>query len=282
MLLGIMRVIYMAVLTFCLVVPSSAQSRDFSANGEFFSGVYSNAKAMAMAYGSYDSKSGSSVWTPKQGPIYEEHWPDQIRVRPLKDFTYAADGVARHLLVTWAKPDESSLEEYSCHACGVLLGVIAFKEVEGGWKVEVSNLQLDISGASGQPSVAKLLKVGRDAFGFAIQTDDMHQGEVEQGLSIYGPTDGVFAKWFSAQIVDLDPNHEYDETCRSVSDAERSGTCVWYRSTYSLVPRRGAEVYDLVLRKRVVRSFSKKTTVGISTQRFRFDGKKYVALKRID
>jgi len=282
MLLGIMRVVSIAVLMVGLVVPCSAQSRDFSANGEFFSGVYSSAKAMEMAYGSYDSKSASSVWTPKRGPIYEEHWPDQIRVHPLKDFTYAEDGEPRHLLVTWAKPDESSLEEYSCHACGVLLGVIAFKEVEGGWKVEASNLQLGINGASGHPSVAKLLKVGRDAFGFAIETDDMHQGEVEQGLAIYGPTDGAFAEWFSGQIVDLDPNHEFDETCRGVSEAERSGTCVWYRSTYSLVPRPGAEVYDLILRKRVVRTFSKKARVGVVVQRFRFDGAKYVELGKAD
>ena len=281
MLLGIMRVVSIAVLMIGLVASGSAQSRDFSANGEFFSGVYSNAKAMEMAYGSYDSKSGSSVWTPKQGPIYAEHWPDQVRVEPLKDFTYAADGVARHLLVNWAKPDESSLEEYSCHACGVLLGVIAFKEVEGGWKVEASNLQLDISGAWGRPSVAKLLKVGRDAFGFAIQTDDMHQGEVEQGLAIYGPIDGVFANWFSAQIANLDPNHEYDETCGGVFGTE-GGTCAWYRSAYSLEPRRGAEIYDLILRKRVIRTFSKKARVGVYVRRFRFDGAKYVESGKAD
>jgi hypothetical protein len=110
----------------------------------------------------------------------------------------------------------------------------------------------------------------------------MHQGEVEQGLAIYGPTDGVFAEWFSAQIVDLDPNHEYDETCRAVTEAEGSGTCVWYRSAYSLVPRRGAEIYDLILRKRVIRTFSKKAHVGVFVQRFRFDGAKYVELGKAD
>jgi hypothetical protein len=280
-LLGIMRVVYMAVLMSCLVVSSSAQNRDFSANGEFFSGVYSNVKAMRMVYGRYDSKSESSVWTPKHEPAYDQSWPDEVRVRSLADFSYVEAGATRHLLVTWARPDEDSQEgnAYSCHACGVLLGVIAFKEVEGDWKVEASNLQLASSGAWGQPPVAKLLKVGRNTFGFAIRTDDMHQGEVEQGLSIYGPTAGVFAEWFNAQIVDLDPNHEYDEMCREASAAERSGTCVWYRSDYLLEPRRGAEIYDLLLRKRVFRSFSKKARVGSSTQRFRFDGKKYVALK---
>jgi hypothetical protein len=283
MLLGIMRVISLVFVVVCLVGSGSGQGRDSSANGEFISGAYGTAKAMAMAYGSYDSKSESSVWTPKQEAAYSQYWPDQVRVHSLSDFSYVGGGVRRHLLVTWARPDEDSPEggDYSCHACGVLLGATAFKEVEGGWKAEASNLQLDRSGAWGQPPVAKLLKVGRNAFGLAIQTDDMHQGEVEQHLSIYGPVSGVFTKWFDAQIANLDPNHEYDKTCGGVFGTE-SGTCVWYRSAYSLEPWRGAEVYDLVLRKRVTRTFSKKVHVGVFVQRFHFDGAQYVSLSKPD
>jgi hypothetical protein len=282
MLLRIMRVIPLVFVAVCLVGSGSAQGRDSSANGEFSSGAYGTAKAMAMAYGSYDSKSESSVWTPKQEAAYGQYWPDQVRVHSLSDFSYAEGGVRRHLLVTWARPDEDSPEggDYSCHACGILLGVIAFKEVEGGWKVEASNLQLDTSGAWGQPPVAMLLKVGRSTSGVAIQTHDMHQGEVEQHLAIYGPVSGVFTKWFDAQIANLDPNHEHDRTCGGCSGLK--AVPAWYLSAYSLVPRRGAEVYDLILRKRVIRTFSKKVHAGVFVQRFRFDGAQYVSLSKPD
>ena len=277
----IMRVVGLLVIL-CFVQPVFGQDRDFSANCEFLAGAYSNVRAMDLVYDAYDTKSASSVWTPKQGPEYEEHWPDQIRVHLLKEFTYIQGGVPRHLLVTWAKPDETAMEEYSCHACGVLLGVVAFEKVAGGWKVEASNLQLAIGGAWGHPPDAKLLRLGNSTFGFTLQVDDIHGGEVTDGLEMYGPLSGTFTKWFAAEMEDLDPEHEFDETCRGLSEAETHGTCVWYSKTYSIAPRRGYEMYDLLVRRRVVRSFSKKTPVGTTVQRFRFNGKRYVALKPVD
>jgi hypothetical protein len=274
---SIARLISLITVMLCLIGSGWGQDRDFSANGAFFSGTYSTEAAMETAYGSYDSASRSTVWTPKQSPVYSEYWPDQIRVHPLEDFTYAGDGVQRHLLVTWARPDESSTQgEYSCHACSVLLGVTAFRNVKNGWRVEASSLQLAAMGAWGQPPDVKLLVLGRRAFGLAIETPDMHQGEVEKGLSIYGPQSAQFTEWFSTELTKLDPSHDYDETCRMGSEVE--GACVWYRSTYSMVPRQGAQIYDLLLTKQVVRSFSKKTRVGTFVQRFRFNGTKYVEL----
>ena len=273
------RLISLVTVMLCLVGSGWAQDRDFSANGASFSGTYSTAVAMETIYGGYDSTSTSSVWTPKRSRVYGEYWPDQIKVHLLEDFTYAPDGVQRHLLVTWAKPDETSTPEaYSCHACGVLLGVTAFQSVGNGWRVEASSLQLAIGGAWGEPPTVKLLELGRRTFGFAVETSDMHQGEVEKGLSIYGPRSARFTEWFSAELVDLDPSQEYAETCKGLSETEMDGTCVWYRTTYSTVPRHGAEMYDLLVTKRVVRSFSKKVPVGTSMQRFRFSGRKYVAL----
>jgi hypothetical protein len=278
----IMHLASLVLVLLCLTSSGGAQTRDFSANGQFFPGEYTTAKAMERAYGGFDSKSMSSVWTPSQSPVYEERWPDQIRVHPLKDFAYIQGGVPRHLLVTWSKPDETAMEEYSCHACGVLLGVVAFEKVEGGWKVEASNLQLAVGGASGHPPEAKLLRLGNSTFGFALQVGDIHGGELTEGLEMYGPLSGTFTEWFVTELEDLDPEHDFDETCRGLSEGEMDGTCVWYRKTYSMAPRRGYEMYDLLVRRRVVRSFSKKTPVGTTVQHFRFDGKKYVALKRVD
>jgi hypothetical protein len=130
--------------------------------------------------------------------------------------------------------------------------------LEGG----ASNLQLAVGGASGDPPDVKLLRLGNSTFGFALQVDDMHGGEVTEDLEMYGPLSGIFTKWFAAELQDLDPEHEFDETCRGLSEAEMGDTCVWYRKTYSMAPRRGYEMYDLLVRRRVIRSFSKKTPVG--------------------
>jgi hypothetical protein len=277
------RAFSLVIMMLCLACSGWAQDRDFSANTVSFSGAYSTPAAMETVYGSYDSATVSSLRTPRQSPVYREYWPDQIRVRSLKDFAYVADGVQRHLLVTWARPDETSTEqEYSCHACGVLLGVTAFENVGNGWRVQASTLQLSIRGAWGQPPSVKLLALGKSTFGLAIETPDMHQGEVEKGLSIYGPQSAQFTEWFHTELTKLDPRQDYTETCQGLSEAEMYSTCVWYRSTYSTVPRHGAEIYDLLLTKRVVRSFSKKVPVGMSVQHYRFNGTKYVALNYSD
>ena len=271
-----MRFICFVFLLFGLPWCGLAQDHDLSATGEFFPGGWSNAKAMNLIYGTYDLGSKSSFWTPKQSAIYEQYWPDQVRVRSLIDFYYVEAGVPKHLLVTWAKPDESDREEFSCHACAVLLGVVAFRQVECGWKADASDLQLTMIGAWGEPPTVKPLRLGRGVVGLVVQTDDIHQGEVEEHLWIFGPKSNGFKQWLDTDLADLDPNHELDETCRGLSESDMDGTCVWYRETYSLVPRKYEEMYELVLKRRIMRSFSKLHPVGTTTKRFRFDGTQYV------
>jgi hypothetical protein len=245
-----------------------AQDADRSVTGQVLKGEYSIARAMELVYGEYDSGNKLSLWTPARGTEFDKHWPDQLQVRVLADATYADDGVPRHVLVTWGKPEEVGAGEYSCHACGVLLGVSVFRKDAAGWKVEASNLQLAQIGAMGQPPQAKVQRLGPHAWGVVAHMGDMHQGQVEKAMWIYGPKAGGFHEWFKVELVDDDKYGEFpqDDWCK-VRTAELDVMCVWREIDYALQPAEGKQVYDLVKTRR--------TPKGVKLEVWRFNGERF-------
>jgi hypothetical protein len=258
-----------AVIWMGVVGWAAARDADASATDDMIKGEYSTARAMELAYGEFDAETKSSVWTPAPGPNYSDSWPSTVRVRILTDATYADDGVPRHVLVTWAKPEEAGAGEYSCHACGVLVGVSVLRKEAGGWKVESSDLQLAQIGASGQPPSVKLQRLGAHTWGIAAEMGDMHQGQVEQALWIYGPKAGRFGEWFKAELVDDDKYGEFpqDDWCKARA-GEMDVMCVWREIDYGMQPVAGKEIYDLVRTRR--------TPSGVKRQVWRFNGEQFV------
>jgi hypothetical protein len=249
-----------------------AQDEDQSATGEVLKGEYSTGRAMDLLYGDFDAGTKSSVWAARHGSAHGSRWPGTVRVRILTDATYTDDGVPRHVLVTWAKPEEGGAGEYSCHACGVLVGVGVFRKDGGGWKVESSNLKLAELGAWGKPPSIKAQRLGAHTWGLAADVGDMHQGELEHALWIYGPDAGGFTEWFKAELVDDDKYGEFpqDDWCK-VRAGELDVMCVWREIDYAMQPGTGKEMYDLVRTRRKPN--------GVKREVWRFAGNRFVAAK---
>ena len=270
MLLPPMRRLWIGVVAFGLLAMGWGQARADSAVGKVLTGQYSATAAMNALYGNYDAGSKSSLLAPKRGAAYEPSWPSKVRVKIVTDSSYTDDSVPRHVLVTWARPDEKSDGQYTCHACGVLLGVSVFRQEQGNWKVEASALQLVETGAWGQPPQVKVQRLGEHTWGLVMQMGDMHQGETEQALWVYGPKSGEFAEWFRAELADMNPERGFkDDWCGTRSSGDMDVMCVWKRLDYSLVPEAGKEMYELVRTERAK---------GREVQTYwRFVGGKYVA-----
>lgn len=258
-----------ALICMGLVGSAAAQDAERSVTGDVLKGEYSTARAMDLAYGGYDQESKFSIWSPKAGPNWGPGWPGVVRVQVLKDETYSDGGVPRHVLVTWARPDVMGAGEYSCHACGVLMGVIVFRKEAAGWKVESSDLQLAQIGASGQPPKVKTQRLGAHTWGIVASMGDMHQGQVEQAMWIFGPKAGGFLEWFKVELVDDDKYGEFpqDDWCKQRA-GEMDVMCTWREIDYTMHAEEGKQVYDMVRTRRLPN--------GAKQEVWRFNGDRFV------
>lgn len=261
-----------AVLILCgaVGIPAISQDGDRS-EGEVLKGEYSVGRAMEAVYGNFDAETKTSVWSPKPSPSSGGsgiRWPELVRVHVLADDTYVDAGVPRHMLMTWAKPEETGVEEYSCHACGVLMGVSVFRKDGREWKMEASELQLALIGALGRPPKMKAQRLGPHTWGAVAQMGDIHQGELEQAMWIYGPKNGEFHEWFKVELVDDDKYGEFpqDDWCKAKA-GEFDLMCVWREIDYSMHPEDAKQVYDLMRTRR--------TPAGVKQDVWRFDGERF-------
>jgi hypothetical protein len=224
---------------------------------------------MELVYGDYDAANKLALWSPVRGAEFNKQWPDQLQVKVLADSSYVDDGVPRHMLVTWAKPEEQGANEYSCHACGVIICVSVFRKDAAGWKVEASNLQLGEIGSMGHPPKPKTQRLGPHTWGLVLQMGDMHQGELEKAIWIYGPKAGSFHEWFKVELVDDDKYGEFpqDDWCK-VKAGELDVICVWQQVDFAMQPVEGKQVYDLVKTRR--------TPKGANLSVWKFNGEQFV------
>ena len=171
-------------------------------------------------------------------------------------------------------PTEKDPGEFSCHNCGVLIGLALFARIPGGWRVEASDLQFGNYGAFGQPPPFSLLPIGTDRYGLMMTTSFGSTGEWEKTVTIIIPTKGKFVKAFSAQT-----EGSSDWNCSENVAEEQQNGCVAYDGDVHMLPSSDSKYFDLLVTKRVYRSFSKKQPVGTTLTRYRFDGSKYVPEK---
>lgn len=270
-----------ALLVLANLLPCSiafAQSKDHSANGRFLKGAFTAARAMELIYGRpYDAMNAISDWKPNQAHTYPDDWPDKIDVDVLLDTSYIESGIPQHLLVTWAMPQmRYANDRFTCHACGVLIGLVLFAKTSEGWKVKASDLQFGYFGAWGHPpSPISLQAIGQSRYGIAIHTDDEGQGISDEGIVILAPVGDSFGKIFDSN---LGENLDADG-CSGKIRPDMLDDCVDYDGDVDFLPDPHSDYYDLVLTKRIYRSLSKKNPVGTTSTRYRFDGSKYVPVE---
>lgn len=231
---------------------------------------------MTFLYGSYNDADEFSTWKPKRQKSFPHGWPDQVKVHELLDASYVEAGRSAHLLVTWAKPEETMEGEYSCHGCGVLIGLARFTKDSNGWRADAEDLQYGEYGEWGYAPTIYLQPLGPEHFGLMMDTSFSSGGVYEEFETILIPEDGKFETAFSQQVAQT-----WDEDgCSGTVTSKRAESCIAYEGGISCVPETGSEYYDLLLTKRVYKSLSKKAPLGITITRFHFSGTRYIAAKQ--
>ncbi|HYL64145.1 MAG TPA: hypothetical protein VE077_16140 [Candidatus Methylomirabilis sp.] len=148
--------------------------------------------------------------------------------------------------------------------------MILFARELGGWRVEASDLQFGYLGEFGLPPTISLQPVGPERYGLFIPAFFGSTGVALNSITIVIPRGGAFLKVFEEQIAGSS-----DYGCSGTAAEERVNECVEYDGAFDLAPDSHGEYYDLLLTRRVYRSFSNKDPVNTTVTRYRFNGMNY-------
>jgi hypothetical protein len=264
------KLLSLLVVCLSLSVSTLAQSLDQSANGREMKGAFTFARAMELVYGSYDYSQMLSRWTPRQ----TKQPTKSFDVWSFMDMPYVENGTAKHLVITTASPQTTDPTGYTCHSCAPLIGLVLFEKMSDRWVVEASDLQFGNYGAFGQPPPMSLAPIGTGRYGLMMTTSFGSTGEWEKSVTIIIPTKGKFLKAFSVQT-----EGSSGWNCSENVAEEQKNDCFSYDGDVDMLPSSGSEYFDLLVTKRVYRSFSKKQPVGTTVTRYRFAGSRYLLEK---
>lgn len=207
---------------------------------KLISGDFDDAKAMKLLFGNYNLKEKSSKLRLTAAEIKEldMNGVEDGRASDMFASVYLSKPFSqliierRMLLFTLTPP------EFECHACQPALGGALFSKVEGGWRLDSVNRHILTNGAYGGLPDPKVIKLGKERMGIALEVGFTSTGETSGGLDLIAEVDGKLKKVFSM-----------DETFgdNSGNCGEDLGPCWSFQSKYSYVPGGNEEWYDVAV-----------------------------------
>lgn len=172
-------------------VPDSPNPREFL-------GDFTDRAALATLYGDYDDQRGIAIWPDVHLPLASPGAAllngKAALVRAAGSAEYTSDGGVKRMLVTAASPTVEG--GYTCHACAPLVGIAIFGRTETGWRVETEIRDLTLWGAFGNIGMPQWLQVGRNRYGLALMSADMHQGNGDAVVQVFAQKDNNFVRVF--------------------------------------------------------------------------------------
>jgi hypothetical protein len=187
----------------------SQPSANSASNSQTLSGEFTAAKALTAVYGSFDEAKKASSWDVRKLGAFPLAGDGMVRVQILLDAPYEESGVKKHLVITSARhylPGKTAddFDPNTCHACGVVLGLAVYTQVDQIWKLELRTLNWKELGAWGSPpNSVNLATIGENSHAIVIHQTDMHQGVVSSYFSAYGLFNGQVHPIFSELTEDF-------------------------------------------------------------------------------
>jgi hypothetical protein len=143
--------------------------------GRVIAGDFDDAKAMYLLFGNY-SADKAAIWKNFSSKSADTQFLNEggapiVHVALSTQFVEA--GITKHMLVTTATPN---VADYSCHACGVLLGAFVFANSDGKWHVERELPYFLVRGSWGKAPELSLLKLADATTALHVESGFMGQG----------------------------------------------------------------------------------------------------------
>ncbi len=147
--------------------------------------VLSEAQAMKMIYGNYNSAMKHASWENISFPNKEIDGYFKERkgfVKTISLITFQENGKNKVFLLTKTIPTNIP---FDCHACLPLIGAAVFTENNNHWKIEAQNQFIMYDGEYGELPVVELIQVGQNKFGLSLEFN--HVAERDKELSLLIP-----------------------------------------------------------------------------------------------
>lgn len=143
------------------------------------SSQFSVSRSMRVIYGNYDEKLKRSEWRRilqkfwVDGGDEDSYLPARVYAKVLTILTFIDNGVQKRILIAETAP---TTEDYSCHACGLYVGIAVFSYLNGYWKIEQVQKDTGQYGSWGKVYPPDLVKVGANKYALKYESFDMGQG----------------------------------------------------------------------------------------------------------
>lgn len=240
---------------------------------KLISGEYDDAKAMKLVFGNYNASEKRSAVKLDAAGVKESglNAGDDTKSLDVTASVYFSKPFRqlildrRLLLFTFVPPN------YDCHACAPSLGGALFSKVEGGWKLDSISRHILTDGAFGELPEPKMIKLGKERVGIAIETGFTSTGVTEGGLYLVAEVDGKLKEVF------LLPEAFGDNGGNCGDDL---GPCWSFESKFNYVPGGNDEWFDVVVATTGTEKNDKDEIVPVKkNRRFTFQNGKYQAGK---
>ena len=195
-------------------------------------------KALLAVYGNFNPVDKTALWKnigPKEKLKSTGFSGTDGLVTAAFDEHYTEGGKEKYIVVTKTVPAE---QDFTCHACGPIVGVISFVRNTGKWVIESESKFVTTSGAWGELPEVKLIRLGTDKHGLRFDGSDMAQGYQTDYIFIVANFTNKFKEIFT-----LTTREDATGACES---DKQNADCNWkYSTTVDLVGRGGADFYDI-------------------------------------
>lgn len=197
--------------------------------------------AMTLLYGNYDKDSKTSLWDDPVIPArmkgstgtLESHQPAIVHV--LLDQDFSESGKRKHLMLTWAGPEDQTQVS---HPSKALIGGAVFLDEGNTWRLEAQNKTIVWDGSFGQPDRASLVRIGPDRYGIRLEDGFYINGEDNGSAHILIAWNGTIVNALSLETV--------ADNLGSMCGEPGHGPCYHDELKIDFVSGRNSEYFDII------------------------------------
>lgn len=229
---------------------------------------------LLRVFGNVDGPGPSAIWPTSQLPARLDVSRLLLQATGAIAFHIAhreeyenGTGVHREFITTAGTG--SPPDEFRCHACPAVMGLVVLRQDLAGWSVEAVDRTVAVLGENGEPADHYLaVRWGADQYGLLLGEKSISQGEEDGSATLVGVIDAV------PVVIGTFDGISHDD-CGGVLNEPTP--CRSERSDISFVEVPGYGAWDLLIRKQVDKGLRPGES-DITVRRFRFDGRGYEEL----
>jgi hypothetical protein len=191
-------------------------------------------KAMKLLYGSYNSVTKRATVEFHRAELMEGTFDDNelVFATPFFQQAYTEGDKEKFIILTGATP-----ENHDCHACSPLVGAAIFARSGSGWKVQVAQRSIGRYFSWGKTGDPKMEKIGGNRQAVAFEWGDGNQGFF--GGNFY------FLAEIDYSIREVARFESFEDNSGAIGSLIGKGEYINIRGKYELIPRLGAEFFDI-------------------------------------